>query len=221
MSVPWQVSDGDFSVLTQIGTPTWVLPFQDKGDTQSFELHAKYRIAASNYAPLRNPRILSGGTVEKPTFTEQMQQRATARGIAYLVSESETSDVGGGILELTRIYASIPVIRFEGASIPFSLQFLYVSAGLDDAGTPTIAEFPLTFSGRYKYEYSLSQPQVLFAPRLAIVNGEIKSVGVYADASPTAEFAAADSEIGIYKGGIFYRKTALVKSGSIGTRSTI
>ncbi len=198
-----------------------MLPFQDKGDTQSFEYRYKYRIAAASYTPLLNPRVFYTAPDGTSGVKEQMLARTTPRGIAYLVSEDGVTDVGGGILELFRTFASIPVLRYEGASISFTLQFLFVSAGLADAGKPTIGEFPLTFNGRYKYEYSLNQLPAIVAPRGAVINDIIYSVGGYVATTPTTEFAASDSEVGIYKAGIFYRKTPLIKSSAIASRTTV
>ncbi len=146
-----------------------------------------------------------------------MLARNTPRGVAYLVSEDGVTDIGGGILELSRTYASIPVVRYEGASIPFSLQFLFTTAGLASANVPSIGEFPITFAGRYKYEYALNAFQTILCPRAAVINDVIYRAGNFDVQTPTTEFAAADSECGIYKGGIFYRKTPLIKMSELTT----
>ncbi len=170
MPVPNSFRDGDMTIATQDGPGWWSLPFEPVGDTQSFEYHANFTQLAANYTPLKNYLNFI------PSFTqtaEQMQSIATPRGIAYLVEEGETQDIGCGVLKFKRTYASIPVNRVEGTTVSYSIQLPSVGASYtwtNPPPAPEVGEFPIACAGWYKYEYfNATYPPVIYAPRVTSV----------------------------------------------------
>lgn len=211
MSVPNQINDGNWTVATQTGPGWWTLPFEDKGDTQSFEYHAKFRQAAANYTPLRN----TAGVFAVPPMTprESITSITTARGKAYLVSESETTDVGCGILEFTRTYASLPVKRTEGSTITYAVQFVSSLGAFSFTGPPPlpqVAELPLTINADVVYEYSLDKPAVIVAPRVTSIFGTLLYLGNWTQPVANNYVVAEDSAISIYRGFFYQRRTPYI-----------
>ena len=210
MSVPNQINDGNWTVATQTGPGWWTLPFVDKGDTQSFEYHAKFRQAAANYTPLLN----TSGVYAPPPLTprEATTTITTARGTAYLVDESQTSDVGCGILEFTRTYASLPVRRTEGSTITYAVQFVS-SGGFSFTGPPPlpeIAELPLTMNADIVYEYSIAKPDVIISPRVVSIFGTLLYLGDWVQPVANDYVVAEDSAISIYRGYFYQRRTPYI-----------
>lgn len=204
MAIPHQITDGSFATAVQNGPGTWSLPFQDKGDTQSFEYKAMFRQDQSTYVPLQN-------SYNAYTGREYLSSIVTARGVAYLVSESDTRAIGNGLLEFERTYASLPRTRYEGGSLPYSLQNLQESPA-------EVQNLILTLNSRIKYEYFLTQPDVLVAQRVEVVFGSVVTFGGWAiDSIPEgSEFLAEDSETTIYKG-FFQRRSILVTAPETST----
>jgi hypothetical protein len=203
MPVPNFIYDGDMTIATQDGAGTWVLPFEGVGDTQSFEYIAYFTQLAANYLPLRNAIQPLGGY-------EVMQTIVTARGTAYLVEESDINYIAPGLIRFKRRYVSLPVTRYEGNSFVYPIQFLSTTATYvwdSPPAEPTVAELPLTINGRIKYEYSLTKPDVIYAPKVAVVFGTTLTFGGWGALVDGQEYAAFDSEISIYVGGIWQRKT--------------
>lgn len=196
MSVPKTVNDGDFTKQALCGTPEYCFPFYDRGDDVSFEWISRWRCDARSYARL-------------PLMTRYI----TPKGSAYLVNEGDPRDVGNGLLETKRTWASLPVTRIEGSSISYSFQFYRISAGLMDAGTPEIAEFPSTVSCDVKFEYFLTKPQPLIAPRIGLVFNNLQFLGGYGALQNGRQYPAQDSDVDIYKGRIYVRKTLLFTWG--------
>ena len=210
MSVPKQINDGDWTVATQTGPGWWTLPFQSKGDTQSFEYQAKFRQAAANYVPLKNE--LNGLITPPTTPHEIIQTITTARGTAYLVDESETTDVGCGILEFTRTYASLPNTRTEQSTITYPFQFISTTATFDWTSPPVapeVAELPLLVNADIVYEYSLAKPSIIYAPKVFSVFNKLVYIGTYVPLG-TNYFVAEDSAIELYRGFFYQRKTIYV-----------
>jgi hypothetical protein len=215
MSVPNQIRDGDWTVATQDGPATWSLPFQSQGDTQTFEYKAKFKQYAANYVPLQNS--LAGFNTPPITSHEQITTISTARGTAYLVEESETSDVGCGILEFTRTYASLPVKRTEQSTITYPFQFVSTSGTYSwttPPPEPTVAELPLVVNANVVYEYSLQMQTVIRAPKVFSVFGTLLYIGTPATGT---FFVAEDSAIKLYRGYFYERRTVYVNSATFTT----
>lgn len=215
MSVPNRIRDGDFTIAQQNGPATWTLPFQSKGDTQTFEYKAKFRQYAANYTPLKNPL---NGLVSPPiTPHETIQTISLTRGgvsvTAYLVEEGETTDVGCGILEFTRIYSSLPSTRTEQSTITYPFQFISTTLSYDwttPPVAPEVQELPITVNADVVYEYSLAKPSIIYAPKVFSVFGRLVYIG-----APTplgaGYFVAEDSAIELYRGFFYQRKSVYVR----------
>jgi len=215
MSVPNQINDGNWTVATQTGPGWWTLPFVSNGDTQSFEYHAKFRQAAANYVPLQNSLV--GFNTPPITSHEQISTISTTRGTAYLVEESETSDVGCGILEFTRTYASLPVKRTEQSTITYPFQFVSTSATYSwttPPPEPTVAELPLVVNANVVYDYSLTMQTVIRAPKVFSVFGTLLYIGGTATGT---FFVAEDSSIKLYRGYFYERRTVYVDAAQFTT----
>ena len=209
MSVPAFIYDGTLSTATQDGPATWHLPFQDRGDTQSFEYKAMFTQLAANFVPLQNS--------QNPLTTfENVQAIVTARGVAYLVEEGDPTDAGAGLLRFSRTYASLPRTRYEKTTIVYPYQFLSIDPGYDwdnPPEFPEVAELPLTLSATVTYEYFLhAVPDVLYAPKVKTAFGRVFYFGGWASGSvlPGQEILAEDSETRIYKPGMMERKSVRV-----------
>ena len=215
MSVPNQINDGNWTVATQTGPGWWSLPFQANGDTRSFEYHAKFRQAAANYTPMSNSTLAYN--VPPLTGKESITGITTSRGVAYLVEESETSDVGCGILEFTRTYASLPVTRTEQSTITYPFQFVSTSGTYSwttPPAEPTVAELPLVVNANVVYEYSLSMQSVIRAPKVFSIFGTLLYIGTPATGT---FFVAEDSAIKLYRGYFYERRTVYVDAAQFTT----
>jgi hypothetical protein len=219
MSVPNQIRDGDWTIAQQDGPATWSLPFQSKGDTQSFEYKAKFKQYAANYTPLKNP--LNGLVTPPITPHETIQTISVTRGgasvTAYLVEESDTADEGCGILSFTRTYASLPVKRTEQSTITYPFQFVSTSATYSwttPPADPTVAELPLVVNANVVYEYSLTMQTVIRAPKVFSVFGTLLYIGTPATGT---FFVAEDSSIKLYRGYFYERRTVYVDAAQFTT----
>ena len=88
MSVPNRIFDGDLTVATQDGPGWFVHPFQDVGDTQSWEWHAMFTQRADSFQPFQNASVLFPGVIPN---VELMATIPTVKGVGYLVHEDEPS----------------------------------------------------------------------------------------------------------------------------------
>ena len=104
-------TDGTFTTATLHGPPRRSHPFN--GDLSSYLIEQDFMVAFTSYTPLAL-------NTAHPTFTT-----------AYLVAESGLSDVGGGIAQFTRTFATIPTARDEYES------FTAFFPGLIDTGAAT------------------------------------------------------------------------------------
>jgi len=215
MSTPNRVLVGTLSSVTFDGPGRFVRPFQDRGDTQSFEWHIDCYQLAANFTPFQNSRFYSTGFVSP---VENMQYVTTALGVAYLVHEEQPEYTAcKGWLKFKRVYASLPITRQEGTSVVHSFQFYSTSASYDwtePPPAPEVAEWPLVCTGYYLYEYFLSYwPEPLRAPKITSLFGFLLMTN---QVPPnTGTFVSKDSEISIYKGSIIERKTLYVNTPTI------
>lgn len=178
--------DGDWTIPRQHGPALWRFPFSNKGDNVSFEYLVTYRIDAASYSPL-----------------QAMTKIRTPKGDAYLVEEGATRYIGNGILEWTRIFASVPVTRLEGTTIVFAWQF-------NKTVPPSIAEVTRPMNGKLKSEYSLIELPQISAPSVAIVFDTTYYFGGFGFLRPGMTIAAQNSASRIYKGLIYVRETILI-----------
>lgn len=217
MSVPSFIDDGNFSTAQQNGPGWWTLPFMNRGDSRTFEFHAKFRQSAASYVPYENQMAGVLNTPPPLIVRENPQWIQTARGKAYLVEESETTDVGCGILEFTRTYAGLPEARTEFSSIVYPFQFPSNSASYDwtvpPAG-PEVAELPIRVQASIVFEYSLTPLPVIRAPKVFTVFNTFVYIGTPPE---NGFFVAEDSENSIYRGYFYERKTAYVEWAPFGT----
>jgi hypothetical protein len=215
MSTPNRVLVGTLSSVTFDGPGRFVRPFQDRGDTQSFEWHIDCYQLAANFTPFQNSRFYSTGFVSP---VENMQYVTTTLGVAYLVHEEQPEYTAcKGWLKFKRVYASLPITRQEGTSVVHSFQLYSTQPGYDwtePPPAPEVAEWPLVCSGYYLYEYFLSYwPEPLRAPKITSLFGLLLMTN---QVPPnTGTFVSKDSEISIYKGSIIERKTLYVNTPTI------
>ena len=227
MSAPKYIDDGSFKTPVQTGPDEASYPFVQNGEKYSFEIKRKYLQDQDYYfkdrSKINRNRSAAYGTLQSQGVFADFAARTrrqtnpsavidkitTLLGDAYLVDESEAAHVGNGLVEFTRTYAGLPNSRREGTTIAYSFQTLSLSAFAD--GEAEIAEVTVTLGADVLYEYFLQKPKAYQAPRIALVNGKVIYYGNWKPSYPSGtEIVAQDSEVGIHKGGIYYRKTIII-----------
>ena len=192
MSVPEQIDDGNWGE-THYETVDINYPFSGRGDDVSIEFTATFTIDKRKY----NRRAVG---------TEIEMRRYDLRG--YLVDPGSPRDIGNGLFKISRTYASVPNTREEKTSISLTIPILF-NQPLPDV--PRIESFTRTFSGYTKFEYSLTEFEPLFAFDMFILQERVYKFGSDARYGRTipepGPYLAQDSEVGIYKSIIFYRKS--------------
>lgn len=180
------VTDGDYSLEGLVGTPSVVFPFFDKNDNETFEVTSKHRV---DYRSYKAAKIMQ-------------KARISPYGYAYLVDQSEATDVGNGILEFTRTYSSVPKKRAELTTTNHSRQELIGGELIETQETVPAAVI---------YEYSLKPLKQIDAPRCVIVDGVPLTYGNFGTFVPGRLYLAEDTEVGFYKGKIYFRKSIYIK----------
>lgn len=156
MSAPRYINDGSFNVAIQNGSTKWNYPFFDRGDSVSFEAIIPYLQDQAYYNRLP---IGTTMTINRP---------GTGSTLCYLVDESNTEDVGNGLLSFTRTFASIPVTRLEGGSLSWGMEvgtvlFLYGFTGSVASRTMvSVRQWPV----QWQFEYYLERPYPILTPRV-------------------------------------------------------
>lgn len=194
---PFRVDDGNWKIAKTI-KDGFRFPFFDRGDGRTFE-YIRRQSFDRNFPPNQNV----------------MDAVQTIGGIAYLVERGDWEDQGFGIYEQENVYTSIPATRSEGASINYTLQLKRATIGdAMDHGffynvNFELAELTFTCSAEIVYEYFAStRPQPILKPRLELVFEAMYSIG---GLPPTSgRVAAEDSEVTLYKGRIYQRRTPYV-----------
>ena len=102
-------SDGDFSLAAACSAKTKTFPFD--GDNQSFYTEQDFMQLYSSFEPL----VLNSPDPDDP--------------IAYLVSESQLMDMGGGVAKWTRVYARIPQSRSDYESFSYNFPGFAATLG--------------------------------------------------------------------------------------------
>lgn len=129
-----------------------------------------------------------------------MSRMAFPLGDGFLVEQGNPTDAGFGLYEFTRTYSAIPATRREGMTANLSIS---VPITFDIVST---IDF---ITGAYMlFEYFPSKPQPLYKP-IAYIFGLIPDVII-----------CQDSEIDIYKGGIYVRKTIVADKSALINRFT-
>lgn len=190
MSIPSHINDGNWNLAT-ISEVDLSYPFSDKGDVESWE--ASCLIMQSKLA-YRTPRLADAITIPGVAGF-------ALRG--YLVDPGVPSDMGNGLFRFNNVYASIPATRSEPTT-----TVITVPIGIIDG---TIATFTYTFSGYVLYEYALSPFDPLISLKvfqlgsvIYVIRGDKnQTIGI----PPAGPWLADDSEVGIYKGPIFFRRS--------------
>lgn len=186
MAVPIIVNDGNFSRAEQNGADEITLPFSDEGDNTSWEVRRKLRVDQASYR-----RGIS------------MSQEMHRFGRMYLVEESNPNAIGGGLVEYEQIWSCLPKTRVVPSSTIYSLQ------GLVDG---SITEWPLTMACEIQWEYFIGNfPSPIQAPRLIKIGEFIFAYARWGTFSLGQRIPAEDSEVGVHKGKIFYRKTIYIR----------
>lgn len=197
MIVPFRVNDGDWRVAKTI-KDEYRFPFFDRGDGRTFE-YIRRQSFDRDFPPNQNV----------------MDAVRTVGGIAYLVERGAWEDQGFGIYEQENVYSSIPAMRVEGASINYTLQLKRATIGdAMEHGFPysvnfELAELNFTCSADIVYEYfANTKPQPILKPRLELVFEAMYSIGGLPPEQ--GRVAAEDSDVSLYKGRIYCRRTPYV-----------
>ena len=181
---PRQVNDGNWRLEGQLGCDIVSKPFSNRGDHATTEIKRKMQV---------DFRFLKS--------MAPMSQINTTYGKMYLVEEGDTSQIANGIVEFTRTFSTIPATRIEYGQIGYTRQ--------EWTGTD-IAEFTETVPCRIVYEYSLAPLPQLVSPKIIRIGSTFKIQGGWGEFIAGNPYLAEDSENGIYKSRIYYRKSITI-----------
>lgn len=200
--------DGTFTAAEVQGGPNRTFPFER--DTTAFIEEQKYIIAKANFSRL------AIGTVH-PTITT-----------AFLVAETDLQNVGAGLVEWTRRYATVPATRNEyetylhtfleivnatggdGARSSFTkkvnsrIEYAYFHVG--SVAYPTIDDVPLISGFQPTYAYWGSALEVEFLSLVTTPTSDAYLAMVAAE----DEIAVEDSDVRPWMGNIYERVTRYV-----------
>lgn len=160
MSAPKYINDGSFSLSVQNGATKWNYPFFDRGDSVSFEAIIPYLQDQATY------NRMAVGT------TQTIARPSAGSALCYLVQESNTEDVGSGLLSFTRTWAMLPATRLEGGSLSWGMSL--ETNGFLFGVRPTIQQIVLSvfyqdvrqWPVQWQFEYYTSRPFPILTPRL-------------------------------------------------------
>lgn len=205
MSVPTQISDGDWRRLIPMEGGKIEFPFSDKGDNESFVETLKYRMDRGAFRPR----------------TSMTQTRCTL-GTGYLVRQGDPHDVGCNLLEWEDRFAMVPNKRTEYGSFNYTAQWFatVIEANVDPSKyfynvNYDIEEQTFTVSAEFEYEYfATTPPSALIKPRVFLLFGRMYNIG----GTPVIgnRLVAEDSTVTIWEGKIYERRTPYVKLTSTG-----
>lgn len=202
MSLPRQINDGDWS-LPNVEMVDLSYPFSLQGDGVSFEATLKVTQDKLAYRPAQiGDRITVPGVIGNSL-------------LAYLIDQGDPKDIGNGLFEIRRVYASIPQSRTEPSSTVLTIP-IGVQAG-------NLINITNTYAANVVYEYAL-QPFKVLTSLKAYQLGNITYIQPASDGHTIGipnkgPYLADDSEVGIYKGAIYYRRSiyAIIPKSSIFT----
>lgn len=194
MAVPRQINDGNWN-LPNIETVDLSYPFSLRGDGISFEATLKVTQDKFTYIPRR-----IGDQLTIPDV-----QGGALRG--FIVDQGDPKDIGNGLFEVRTVVASIPQNRIEPSSTTWTINL-----GIRDNNLVTATN---SFPAEVHYEYGLSK----FTPTTSakvIQDGRFfyaikdSATGYIAGLPEKGNYLADDSEVGIYKGKIYFRRSVFV-----------
>lgn len=189
MSAPTQIDDGPYRYPGIVGEPQIEFPYANEGDLSAFVYHVKYRQDFRYFTAL-----------------EPMSVFSTPLGDGYLVEPENTDAIGNGLVEWTRVVASIPQTRVVPVgSVTLNMQYLVTTVGVGYS----VEEFPVTRSGTATYEYGLAAFPIQQSPRwFTYLNGtKLAAVGGAGRFAAGDMVLVQDSETTLYMGLIYQRKT--------------
>ncbi len=188
MPVPSRIDDGDWSRIFY-ETVDITHPFANKNDFDSVEARATFTQEKKGF---RIPKSGSKWTI--PNVNQD----------AYLIDPGNPVDIGSGLYRITRTFATIPKTRIEPATVAADIQ-----SGQDGQAVSVT----LTLTGEIVTQYSLILPKPKFKFRafnygnqFLTIRTEDGQVEYNVGNKGLFKFLSEDSDIGIYKGPIFYRR---------------
>jgi hypothetical protein len=151
---------------------------------------------------LLNETRLSGGFIGGPTGGAGV---GSSRQLC-LVAEGPTRDIGSGILEWWKTFAMVPVTRQTGSTIAYTEQVAIVNG--------EIIEYSTTKNATIVWEYFANdKPSAALAPRVVMINGSVNYIGgatAWQSRLAGKPMLAADQEVGLWMGRIWYRKSIYI-----------
>ena len=204
MSQPRIVYDGDFSTVKQIGPLEYNLPFFTRGDSYTFEVIQKLSVDATAYETM------------PPMTGAVFKNHRGALTVVFLLEETPPTDAGCGRLEFTRVWGNIPATRSEYGNIVYAFQGL---SNPSDPATRGVNEISLNLPCRTVFQYSTSLPSVESAPKVFVLNGLYFTIGGWNAPAAGTEVLAKDTEVQIYKAGIYVKQSVIVKIPTVSSYS--
>lgn len=208
MSIPSVINDGNWNTIAggeMAGD--YQFPFAGRGETNpAFKAVLKYRQDKSAYLP-------------RPIMSTFLQ---FTLGRGYLTKLGNPRDVGCGVFEYEDTFSSLPETRYEPGSFPYTRQWWKAIADVDVDPSKyfytvnyDVEEQTFTVKARVVYEYFLnSEPAPLIKPRVFLLFGILNSIGgtpPETDPSGNTFIVAEDSQVTIYEGRIYERRTIQVQ----------
>lgn len=203
--MPKQIDDGDWKALQRMEGGSIEFPFSDRGDNVTWKQRLKYRIDRASYRPRQSMSLIQGDL-----------------GTGYLTKLGTISDVGCGLVEWEDTVCALPQNRVEPTTFAYTYQWW--KATTDSGVNPSkyfynvnfdIEEQTFTVLAHANFEYFLNtEPQPLIKPRVFLLFGKLNQIG----GTPILgnELVAEDSNIEIYEGRIYERKTINVRVNADG-----
>lgn len=141
MSLPYAKPkwlDGNYQIATPINLPVFSSPIPST--TTEYLMRQEYQQFKNNFTPL----ALSTAHPDYPTF--------------LLVEETDKKDLGGGIIQWTRVFAAVPATHYETES--FTYPFIGVLNLLPGGVLITRTRKAWTVKSRIQYDYFLAPSTV-------------------------------------------------------------
>ncbi len=200
MSVPHVINDGNWNTLTPMSGDSIEFPFSDKGDNVTFKATIPYRQDKDAYRPRATMSVLRH-----------------ALGTCYLTKLGTPRDIGNNIYEFEDEFSSVPIKRIEQGSLPYVRQ--WATENITESGSSLqIDEVPFTLSAEFEFEYFRDkQPEPLIRPRVINIVGRPYAIGGFGlqfslvGAPGNNRVVAEDSEVKIYEGRIYERRTPYIR----------
>lgn len=202
--MPKEINDGDWTALQRSEGGSITFPFSDKGDNVSWQQQLHYKIDRQSYRP-----------------RAKMTQVQGDLGQGYLTKLGDIRDTSCGLVEWEDTISALPVTRIESGTFPYTYQWWRAASETNVNPskyfynvTFDIEEQTFTVDADYVFEYFLLKPQPLIKPRVFLRFGVLLQIG----GTPIlgSRLVAEDSQVSIWQGGIYERRTPFVKVNSDG-----